>query len=108
MLIHILWVSQFVHITTTKGHVIHKQLLHYSIYSPSHIVLLVLGFRWPSGFGVCVKYVTKGHVLHKQLLVIHYSIGSRILSYTLGINIEVSCNMVINAMTIEQTAHAYK
>ena len=29
-IIHIvLWVSQFVH-TTTKGHVLHKQLLHYT------------------------------------------------------------------------------
>ena len=28
-----LWVSQFVHTTTTKGHVLHKQLLHYSIGS---------------------------------------------------------------------------
>ena len=31
------------------------------------------------GFTVCTYYYTKGHVLHKQLL--HYSIGSRILSY---------------------------
>ena len=27
-IIHTLWVSQFVHTTTTKGHVLHKQLLH--------------------------------------------------------------------------------
>ena len=39
--------TQFVH-TTTKGHVLHKQLLHYGIgSSPSHVIgIYVLLILW--------------------------------------------------------------
>ena len=37
--LYTLWVSQFVHTTTTKGHVLHKHII--IGYSPSHIILYV-------------------------------------------------------------------
>ena len=55
-LLHTLWVSHFVH--ATKGHVLHKQLLHYSIgsriLSLSYYILLTVS-REETECAICTE-----------------------------------------------------